>query len=44
MKYLAKVATAEKEWNEKAARIRDGHEKSMLTILEDRGLVQTVTG
>jgi tyrosyl-tRNA synthetase len=44
MKYLAKVADAEKEWQEKAATIRAGKEKSMLTILEERGLVQTVTG
>lgn len=44
MKYLAKVADAEKEWKEKAARIHAGKEKSMLTILEERGLVQTITG
>ena len=44
MKYLAKVAEAEVAWAEKASKIRSGEEKSMLTILEDRGLVQTVTG
>jgi tyrosyl-tRNA synthetase len=44
MKYLTKVAEAEEEWKEKAARIKTGKEKSMLTILEERGLVQTVTG
>ncbi|KAE9366519.1 hypothetical protein N431DRAFT_417315 [Stipitochalara longipes BDJ] len=44
MKYLAKVADAEKQWKEKAESIRAGKEKSMLTILEERGLVQTITG
>jgi hypothetical protein len=44
LKYLAKVADAEKQWKEKAARINAGKEKSMLTILEERGLVQTITG
>jgi tyrosyl-tRNA synthetase len=44
LKYWAKVADAEKEWQEKASRISAGREKSMLTILEERGLVQTVTG
>ena len=44
MKYLAKVADAEKQWKDKAARISAGEEKSMLTILEERGLVQTITG
>jgi len=44
MKYLAKVADAEKQWKDKAAKINAGEEKSMLTILEERGLVQTVTG
>jgi tyrosyl-tRNA synthetase len=44
MKYLAKVADAERRWEEKAAIIRSGKQKSMLTILEERGLVQTVTG
>lgn len=44
MKYLAKVADAELAWQEKASRIRAGEEKSMLTILEERGLVQTITG
>jgi tyrosyl-tRNA synthetase len=44
MKYLAKVADAEKQWKEKARRIRAGQEKTMLTILEERGLVQTITG
>jgi tyrosyl-tRNA synthetase len=44
IKYLAKVADAENQWKEKARRIRDGKEKTMLTILEERGLVQTITG
>jgi tyrosyl-tRNA synthetase len=44
MKYLAKVADAEKQWKERAARVNAGQEKSMLTILEERGLVQTITG
>jgi tyrosyl-tRNA synthetase len=41
---LAKVADAEKQWKDKAAKIIAGEEKSMLTILEERGLVQTITG
>ncbi|KAH7327175.1 hypothetical protein BKA65DRAFT_375166, partial [Rhexocercosporidium sp. MPI-PUGE-AT-0058] len=44
MKYLAKVANAELEWAAKASKIRSGEEKSMLTILEERGLVNTITG
>ncbi|KAE8443522.1 hypothetical protein EG329_001762 [Mollisiaceae sp. DMI_Dod_QoI] len=43
-KYLHKVAGAELRWAEQASRVRSGKEKSMLTILEERGLVQTVTG
>lgn len=44
MKYLAKVADAELAWQEKASKINAGEAKSMLTILEERGLVQTITG
>jgi tyrosyl-tRNA synthetase len=44
MKYLAKVADAEKAWQDQALRIRQKKEKSMLTILEERGLVQDITG
>lgn len=44
MKYLMKVADAEVEWQQKATRVKRGEEKSMLTILEERGLIQTVTG
>lgn len=39
-----KVADAEIDWQQKATRIQRGEEKSMLTILEERGLIQTVTG
>lgn len=44
MKYLTKVANAETEWAEKASIIRSGGQKSMLTILEERGLVKSITG
>ncbi|OBT43972.1 hypothetical protein VE00_04682 [Pseudogymnoascus sp. WSF 3629] len=44
MKYLAKVADAEKAWAEKAKDIRAGKQKSMLSILEERGLVHQTTG
>ena len=44
MKYLAKVADAELQWEQKAEIIRSGKQKSMLTILEERGLIQTITG
>jgi tyrosyl-tRNA synthetase len=44
MKYMAKVVDAEKEWQEKAFRIEAGKEPSMFSILEKRGLIQTVTG
>lgn len=44
MKYLAKVAAAEDEWQEKASRIKAGKEKSMLTIFEERGLICNTTG
>jgi tyrosyl-tRNA synthetase len=43
-KYLAKVAQAEREWQEQALQIRAGKMKSMLTILEERGLVHQITG
>ncbi|KAI0994993.1 Tyrosine--tRNA ligase [Podosphaera aphanis] len=43
MKYLAKVAAAEDQWQEKALRVTAGKEKSMLTILEERGLVLKTT-
>jgi tyrosyl-tRNA synthetase len=44
LKYLAKVADAEKQWGEQAKVIRSGAKKSMLTILEERGLVEQITG
>jgi tyrosyl-tRNA synthetase len=44
MKYLAKVADAELQWEEKAKMIRKGKQKSILTILEERGLIQSITG
>lgn len=44
LKYLAKVAEAEKQWQEQAAEIRAGRKKSMLTVLEERGLVHQITG
>jgi tyrosyl-tRNA synthetase len=44
MKYLAKIAEAEKEWQAKTNDIKAGRQKSMLTILEERGLVNTITG
>jgi len=43
-KYLAKVAAAEKEWKATAQEIKQKKKKSMLTILEERGLVQNITG
>ena len=44
LKYLAKVADAETKWQERALDIRAGTKKSMLTVLEERGLVNAVTG
>ncbi|KAL2061213.1 hypothetical protein VTL71DRAFT_7486 [Oculimacula yallundae] len=44
MKYLAKVANAEADWAKKASEIRSGKKKSMLTTLEERGLVHQITG
>jgi tyrosyl-tRNA synthetase len=43
-KYLAKVALAEKQWQEWALEIKAQKKKSMLSILEERGLVHQVTG
>ncbi|KAI6714139.1 hypothetical protein JHW43_003360 [Diplocarpon mali] len=42
--HLAKKAIAAEGWKQKAYKVRAGDEKSMLTILEERGLVQTTTG
>lgn len=44
LKYLAKKAKAEKEWGEQAGEIKIGKKKSMLTILEERGLVHQLAG
>jgi tyrosyl-tRNA synthetase len=43
-KYLAKVAEAEKQWKEQSKAIRDGRQKSMLSILEERGLIHQIAG
>jgi len=43
-KYLAKVKVAEQEWAEKAAEIKDGRRKSMLSILEERGYINQIAG
>ncbi len=44
MKYLAKMADAEFEWQEQASKIRAGKQKSMLAVLEERGLVHQIVG
>lgn len=44
MKYLAKVADAEMAWQAKASKISAGKDKSMLAILEERGLVKSFAG
>jgi tyrosyl-tRNA synthetase len=43
-KYLAKVAEAEEQWKEQSKAIRDGRQKSMLSILEERGLIHQIAG
>ncbi|KAI9674867.1 MAG: tyrosyl-tRNA synthetase [Trizodia sp. TS-e1964] len=43
-KYLAKLDQAEKEWQAQAVLIRQGKKESMLSILESRGLVDTIAG
>jgi tyrosyl-tRNA synthetase len=43
-KFIAKTADAELRWQEQALEIKQGKKKSMLTILEERGLVEQVTG
>jgi tyrosyl-tRNA synthetase len=44
MKYLVKVADAEERWAEQAKLIQAGKKTSMLSILEERGLVEKFTG
>lgn len=43
-RWLAKTADAKKEWDEQAKSIRAGDRKSMLEILEERGLVHQTAG
>jgi len=43
-KWLKKTADAETNWQIQALEIKDGKKKSMLKILEERGLVHNVTG
>ncbi|KAI9640030.1 tyrosyl-tRNA synthetase [Ciborinia camelliae] len=43
-KYLAKVSNAELEWAKQAEIIKAGKQKSMLSILEERGYVHQITG
>jgi tyrosyl-tRNA synthetase len=38
------VAEAKKEWGALAQDIKHGKKKSMLAVLEERGLVHNVTG
>jgi tyrosyl-tRNA synthetase len=44
LKYLAKAENAEREWQAKAAQIKEGKHKSMVSILKERGLIHQVTG
>jgi hypothetical protein len=44
LKDVTKAADAEMKWQEQAREIKSGRKKSMLTLLEERGLVQTITG
>jgi tyrosyl-tRNA synthetase len=44
LKYLAKVALAERQWQGQALEIKARKKKSMLTVLEERGLVHQITG
>lgn len=41
---IAKREDAEKDWQAKAAKIRAGEQQSMLSILEERGLIHTISG
>ncbi|KAI9743584.1 MAG: tyrosyl-tRNA synthetase [Claussenomyces sp. TS43310] len=43
-KWLAKKADAEKDWQQRAQEINAGKRKSMLRILEERGLVHQIAG
>lgn len=43
-KWLAKKAAAEEDWKVRAKEIKEGKRKSMLSILEERGLVHQIAG
>lgn len=43
-KYLAKKDEAERKWQEQAKEIKAGKKKSMLSLLEERGLVHQIAG
>lgn len=43
-KFIAKVADAEQDWKQKALRIRKGEQQSMLSILDERGYINQITG
>lgn len=42
--FLNKVAAAEVQWQERAVEVQAGKRKSLLTVLEERGLIQAITG
>ncbi|TVY41800.1 Tyrosine--tRNA ligase, mitochondrial [Lachnellula subtilissima] len=42
--FLKKVEAGEVKWQEQAIEVQTGKRKSMLTILEERGLIQAITG
>ncbi|KAI9807893.1 MAG: hypothetical protein M1825_005199 [Sarcosagium campestre] len=44
MRYLARVTEAERAWDEKRRRIENGDQKSILSILEERGFIDTIAG
>lgn len=39
-----RTAEAKKQWDERAEAIRSGQQKSMLSILEERGYIDTIAG
>ena len=44
LKYLQKKTEAEEQWQAGAATIRDGQRRSMLSVLEERGFVDSIAG
>ena len=42
-KYAVKLEKAEEEWQHQAAKIREGRQESMFSILEGRGYVHATT-